>query len=281
MVPPPYFRRGMDEQEFNEKYSALLEETIDQLETGEGRRVFAKLLELTTSGDLSDEIEALDIDDRKAIERFNVRVVELHKEAWAYHEGMLGFVRQVQRVVERAQAVEPGMGPNPTIEQAVAVLKRHGEPLGISEEALETTVAIPALRKAVQDDLDQFGIPITDSFSMHLPDGATLHFNETEVQALRALARWTKENKAFEGGEIGILALGQMVKEKGAQNTLDLIEDRDTPYVRECKEKARKKAFEDLIDEMVAEGRLEEGIGENGKRYTRLNPDHPANQGYL
>jgi hypothetical protein len=44
---------------------------------------------------------------------------------------------------KEARELDPSLEEGATLGEAIVVLKRHGEPLGISDEVLEMTVEIP------------------------------------------------------------------------------------------------------------------------------------------
>jgi hypothetical protein len=47
------------------------------------------------------------------------------------------------RLIERARELDPSLGENATTGEAVAVLRQHGVPLGISDEVLEVIIWVP------------------------------------------------------------------------------------------------------------------------------------------
>jgi hypothetical protein len=58
-------------------------------------------------------------------------------------QGEIGLFEQLQRVLVRAQALDPAFaarGDNVTVGEAVAILKRYGEPVGVSDEVLEMMI---------------------------------------------------------------------------------------------------------------------------------------------
>jgi len=57
--------------------------------------------------------------------------------------GEIDVLRHAARLHERAQELDPTMDKNATLEEAIEVLRRHGEPLGISEEVLEMVIEVP------------------------------------------------------------------------------------------------------------------------------------------
>ena len=68
---------------------------------------------------------------------------ELHAAVGAENEGMAALMGQAAGVIARAQEVEPGIGDNPTLEEAIAALKRHGVNPGLSPELEDMVVRVP------------------------------------------------------------------------------------------------------------------------------------------
>jgi hypothetical protein len=56
------------------------------------------------------------------------------------------LARQMQSLIRRAQELDPefaALGNKGTVGEAVAILRRHGEPLGVSDEVLEMVMEVP------------------------------------------------------------------------------------------------------------------------------------------
>jgi hypothetical protein len=68
---------------------------------------------------------------------------ELHASMEAEKKGMAALVRQAKGVIKRAQELEPGIGDNATLEEAIAALKRHGVNPGLSPELEDMVVRVP------------------------------------------------------------------------------------------------------------------------------------------
>jgi hypothetical protein len=82
---------------------------------------------------LSDEDRGL------VIERLEERV-RLQGEALARAEGEKALWEQLEALIGRARDLDPAFaarGDDVTVGEAVAVLRQHGEPLGVSDEVLE------------------------------------------------------------------------------------------------------------------------------------------------
>ncbi len=58
--------------------------------------------------------------------------------------GEVDLFRQAARIVERAWELDPTLDPDMSLGEAVAVLERHGEKAGISDEVLDMEVWVPA-----------------------------------------------------------------------------------------------------------------------------------------
>lgn len=67
---------------------------------------------------------------------------ELLEAQSAENEGMAALMRQAKGVITRAQELEPDIGSNPTVGEAVAALKRHGVNPGLSPELEEMIVHV-------------------------------------------------------------------------------------------------------------------------------------------
>jgi hypothetical protein len=58
-------------------------------------------------------------------------------------EGWAGLQRHLAALILRARELDPSLRAGATLGEALVVLKRHGEPLGISDEVLEIAVEMP------------------------------------------------------------------------------------------------------------------------------------------
>jgi hypothetical protein len=78
--------------------------------------------------------------DQTFIVAFNRRLAEAYDAKIERDEGVTNLLRDVGRIYARAKELDPSLaaeGESFTLGEAVEVLKRHGEPLGVSEEVLE------------------------------------------------------------------------------------------------------------------------------------------------
>jgi len=58
-------------------------------------------------------------------------------------EGWAGLQRHLAGLILRARELDPSLRAGATLGEALVVLKRHDEPLGISDEVLEIAVEMP------------------------------------------------------------------------------------------------------------------------------------------
>ena len=58
-------------------------------------------------------------------------------------EGWAGLQRHLAGLFVRARELEPSLRSGASLSVAIVVLKRHGEPLGISDEVLEIALKMP------------------------------------------------------------------------------------------------------------------------------------------
>ena len=58
-------------------------------------------------------------------------------------QGWADLDRQLAALILRARELDPSLRAGATLGEAIAVLKRHGEPAGISDEVLEMVVEVP------------------------------------------------------------------------------------------------------------------------------------------
>jgi hypothetical protein len=58
-------------------------------------------------------------------------------------EGWADLQRHLAGLIVRARELEPSLRAGASLSEAIVVLKRHGEPLGISDEVLEIAIEMP------------------------------------------------------------------------------------------------------------------------------------------
>jgi hypothetical protein len=78
--------------------------------------------------------------------RLNNLLLEAYRASEEEHRGYLDLGNQMLSIIRRARELDPAFkarGNDVTTGEAVEVLRRHGEPLGISDEVLEMKVWVP------------------------------------------------------------------------------------------------------------------------------------------
>jgi hypothetical protein len=68
---------------------------------------------------------------------------EAYEASAQEQQGWADLHRSLEKLIWRAQELDPSLGDSATLGEAVAVLRRHGEPLGVSDEVLEMIVWVP------------------------------------------------------------------------------------------------------------------------------------------
>ena len=134
--PPPYEvevprRVGEARQELSPEGVAVLERLLAQADAPED---VVAALEPLTQGEVN------------TILALNKLFVEAYDAAQEENRGWISLFRQEGEIFRRAQKLDPyfaSRGGAVTLGEAVAVLKRHGQPVGISDEVLEIVVEVP------------------------------------------------------------------------------------------------------------------------------------------
>lgn len=128
-----------------------LEEAIADL-SPDARRVWDEIeenAERTASGedvapDLPAGFDNLPPSERDALLQTLRLSGELRAALAAEDEGMAALMNQAAGVITRAQELEPSIGDNPTLGEAIAALERHGINPGLSPELADMVVKVPA-----------------------------------------------------------------------------------------------------------------------------------------
>jgi hypothetical protein len=84
--------------------------------------------------------------DQAVLLRLNNLLIEANKALASEHQGWADFHKQMLSIFRRARELDPefaARGDEVTTGEAVEVLRRHGEPLGISDEVLEMIIWVP------------------------------------------------------------------------------------------------------------------------------------------
>jgi hypothetical protein len=119
---------------------------------GEARRQLspegAAVLEaiIAETGSLEDVIvamESLPASDRHVLVDVSRFFAEAYDARIRESEGWADLQRHLVALILRARELDPSLGAGATLGEAIVVLKRHGEPLGISDEVLEIVFEMP------------------------------------------------------------------------------------------------------------------------------------------
>ena len=131
--PPPYdeevpHRIGVVRHQLSPEGVAVLEGIIDE------------------SGSLEDVIaamESLPSSDRHVLVGLSKFFAEAYDARMRGSQGWADLHRHLAALILRARELDPSLRAGATLGEAIVVLKRHGEPLGISDEVLEIAVQMP------------------------------------------------------------------------------------------------------------------------------------------
>src|SRR3712207_1812399 len=88
-------------------------------------------------------MESLPTSDRHVLVGISRFFAEAYDARIRESEGWVDLHRQLAGLIVRARELDPSVGAGATLGEAIVVLKRHGEPLGISDEVLEMTIEMP------------------------------------------------------------------------------------------------------------------------------------------
>jgi hypothetical protein len=98
------------------------------------------------SGDLEDIIaamESLPASDRHVLVDVSRFFAEAYDAQIRESQGWADLHRKLAALILRARELDPSLRAGATLGEAIEVLKRHGEPLGISDEVLEMVAEMP------------------------------------------------------------------------------------------------------------------------------------------
>jgi hypothetical protein len=110
----------------------------------EGEKVLELLLaETETLEDIIAAMESLPASDRRILVGVSRFFAEAYDARIRESQGWADLHRQLAGLILRARELEPSLRVGATLGEAIVVLKRHGEPLGISDEVLEMAVEMP------------------------------------------------------------------------------------------------------------------------------------------
>jgi hypothetical protein len=101
---------------------------------------------IAETGSLEEVIvamEALPASDRRVLVDVSRFFAEAYDARIRESEGWAGLQRHLAALILRAWELDPTLRAGATLGEAIVVLKRHGEPLGISDEVLEIAIELP------------------------------------------------------------------------------------------------------------------------------------------
>jgi hypothetical protein len=101
---------------------------------------------IAETGSLEDVIvamESLPSSDRHVLVGLSRFSAEAYDARIRDSEGWEDLQRHLAALIVRARELDPSLRAGATLGEAIVVLKRHGEPLGISDEVFEITIEMP------------------------------------------------------------------------------------------------------------------------------------------
>ena len=101
---------------------------------------------IAETGSLEDVIvamESLPASDRRVLVSVSKFFAEAYDARIRESEGWAGLQRHLAALIVRSRELDPSLRAGATLGEAIVVLKRHGEPLGISDEVLEVVFEMP------------------------------------------------------------------------------------------------------------------------------------------
>ena len=101
---------------------------------------------IAETGDLEDVIaamESLSASDRRVLVGVSRFFAEAYDARIKESQGWADLHRHLAALIHRGWELDPSLRAGATLGEAIVVLKRHGEPLGISDEVLEMMVDVP------------------------------------------------------------------------------------------------------------------------------------------
>ena len=101
---------------------------------------------IAETGDLEDVIaamESLPASDRRVLVSVSRFFAEAYDARIRESQGWADLHRHLVALILRARELDPSLRAGASLGEAIVVLKRNGEPLGISDEVLEMIVWVP------------------------------------------------------------------------------------------------------------------------------------------
>ncbi|MDP8951321.1 MAG: hypothetical protein M3N18_03610 [Actinomycetota bacterium] len=115
----------------------------------EGVDLLARMIEKEEDPEvLGEELGRLGDHDGALLLRFNELLAEAYDARIREDQGGLDLHRQTMTLFDRAAALEPKFAARvradeATVGEAVTILRRHGAPVGVSDEVLDMLVEVP------------------------------------------------------------------------------------------------------------------------------------------
>ena len=101
---------------------------------------------IAETGSLEDVIAAMELlpsSDQRVLVGVSRFFAEAYDARIRESEGWAGLQRHLAALILRARELDPSLRAGASLSEAIVVLKRHGEPLGISDEVLEIAIEMP------------------------------------------------------------------------------------------------------------------------------------------
>ena len=128
---------------YDEEVPRRIGEVRHQL-SPEGVAVLEGIIDETGSlEDVIVAIESLPSSDRHVLVDLSRYFAEAYDARMREGAGWAGLQRLLAALIVRARELEPSLRDGSSLSEAIVVLKRHGEPLGISDEVLEIAIEMP------------------------------------------------------------------------------------------------------------------------------------------
>jgi hypothetical protein len=144
---PPSVHGGWMDFDFPAPYDQEVPRRIGEARrrlSAEGVAVLEGII--AESGNLEDLIaamESLPASDGRVLVDVSRFFAEAYDARMRESRGWADLHRELAALIVRGRELDPTLGAGATLGEAIVVLKRHGEPLGISDEVLEIALEMP------------------------------------------------------------------------------------------------------------------------------------------
>jgi hypothetical protein len=101
---------------------------------------------IAETGSLEEVIvamESLPVSDQRVLVGLSRFFAEAYDARIRESRGWADLQRHLAALILRARELDPSLRAGATLGEAIVILKRHGEPLGISDEVLEIAIEMP------------------------------------------------------------------------------------------------------------------------------------------